>query len=113
MPVNVTLHHVTEKIGIRMIENVVEAFARRVIPVTFVAVRDADQNDRLDLPVARQFIRNPVQTPTAVAEASVRVVPDVLSVLTVDDRESPPVIALGFFRQVDIDRSRGDSPKAR
>src|SRR5580704_18689747 len=111
--IDVALHDIDNVIGVRMRENIIVGLSRRVLAEARLGVRNPYQDRRLHLPLARQFVGDQVETPTTVAEAAMRVIPDVLAIVTVEHREAPAMIVLREFGKIDVNRAGCEMTETR
>ena len=87
--------------------------ARCIIPITLVTIGDPHHNHRLNLPIRHELVDDPVQIPASMAKTTMRVIPKILSILTVDDRKFFSWVGGSGGRQIHINRPRGKGARAR
>jgi len=102
--IDAALHDIDNVVRVGMRENVVVRFPRRVFAEARVRVRDADRMVGSIFPSRVQLIGDQVETPAAMTETTMRIVPDVLAIVTVQHGKTPAVIVLREFGKIHVNR---------
>ena len=84
-----------------------------VLGYLFILGTEMPDDQRLDPMVIDQFIHDPVQVPTAMTETTMRIVPQILSVVTIQHREAAAPVMQRRFGQINIDRPRLELAESR